>query len=75
MASISTVVKFTFTDATAASGKRTINVPFGSAAITADDFTGAAAKISAVYSGFGALGQAWSETDRIEDKIDISGKQ
>lgn len=72
MATTTSAVKFTFSDATATSGRRTISVPYGRDDISADDFSGKAAVISAVYSGFGALGQAWVETERISTKIDIS---
>lgn len=66
-----TVNKFTFTDATATTGKRTISVPYGKDDLSANDFTGKAAIVAAVYGGFGAFGQAWRETETISSKIYI----
>lgn len=72
MATQTVVNKFTFTDATASSGKRTITVPYGKTDMSAEDFAGKADIVRAVFSGFGAFGQAWRETETISSKIDIS---
>lgn len=71
MATTTQTGKFTFTDANLG-GTRTINVPFPSNEVTASDFENTASIMSGVWSGFGAYGNWWTNTEVVSDKIDIS---
>lgn len=73
MSSISKTGKFTFTDANKG-GTRTLTVPFPYDDVDATSFENSASIMSALWTGFGAYGNWWTETDITSDKLDIDTK-